>query len=140
MARLEIKSLLRLIQQAIHEDISIVEIVYKSEFPIRENCFLCCVTTHNDIHIIIDGFQFLVGITKAAWEVILSIFHGWKQSLACKDSYFIGDENRKKKKKKKKKKQQQKNQKKKKKPKKQQILYFPAIQALEGFSFGSWPK
>ena len=31
--------------------------------------------TYNDIHIIIDGLQILVGIMRVAWEDILSIFH-----------------------------------------------------------------
>ena len=36
--------------------------------------FLCSVMTHIDIHIIIDGSHYLVGIMKVAWEIILSIF------------------------------------------------------------------
>ena len=35
----------------------------------------CDGVTYNDIHIIIDGYQILVGIMRVAWGDILSIFH-----------------------------------------------------------------
>ena len=64
---LEIKCLLRFIQQTIHENISIVEIVYnKPDIPFCEICLPCSVMTPNDIHIIINGSHFLVRIMNVA--------------------------------------------------------------------------
>ena len=73
----------------------------------------------NDIHIIIDGSHFLVGIMKVAWEFILSIFHVEMVFYLLRKLLYgwWKPENIKKKNKKKTKKKQQKN--------KNQILYLP---------------
>ena len=84
---------LRLIQQPIHENISIVEIVYNKRFSILWNLFSMQCNEHSNIHIIIDGSHCLVGIKKVALEVILSIFlietvfymQRRQQSFTCKE-------------------------------------------------------